>query len=1798
MKGIYKRVTSTVLACSMTAMIGFTAAGEVSNNILKNKTGYPFTKFNNTPQDAEHDTEERITGKVYENTRAGLHTDKTVIRAYPDGRTFDLNLEAWRIGTNTADVSVILDASGSMAWVSENIPPYYVGTEFSQENAPDLYNGFFLKDDVLDQFLEPTLTDNSSLSYTDYRYYIYDDRETVQEYVPLGYWNGVETTMVNPVSHLESTWASKGQNLIGYYPFQSGNYSPPFYGNKINNAEATIIEPANENNIFSGESTGASFSVSGTGKLRTNSTLDKSKAADSAGDLDRALGNQNNPNVLLDVTPESGSAITLAFSLYLNSGSANVTYKQNGNLNDTDVFIIAPLGEDYKSTNHIRFNLTDKPRFYAINNSNYGRTFEDNLYMKKVQFITVVIDPSKDKPDNFIVYIDGTEYKQNNLDRGFDSSLLKIDNPRIIFAPGVTSSSSPLAVDEIYVFNSALSADDVKKLYNDAPKQLVDKYVGSDSNSGPDQSDRAYAGDTVIGQLDSTDYAKSSRSKGWYYVNSSGDWALLQNTGTGKQLKGLLKNEFVGNDALFKNGYYPQLICSPSWTDNMNTACGPDTDTIQYDTLFNSDREAFMFYVDNEGYLRCLANSGANTKSKTDDQRTYFSYVYLKNPDQITKVQMLDSALTSFTDGLFRESPKSRISAVRFSTDRVVENNKDNIPELRMLPWTDQNAAVENYGGVKNLFLLDDNVSNYSPGRNGNYPYTLTGGTAAWTGFEAYSRFLAGDAGREVDGKYSKKYIILFTDGVDDSVSKNLRVDVIDKNNNKTNTYAIDYATALKNATNTNMIEGKYKYGKSTAPAYQIKAHPDDNDGYTIFTVMLTGGVGNTSDKAGGFLSSLAGDVNFDPSNVEDLEKYCYYAYDMNTLNKAFDDILALINQSLENYIVQDYIDPRFDLVDENGNVIELKAGGNISLRTPGGSTIALGQVDKVKGYEFTCETKYETNNDGISEKRENKVTLYYDSGNDMYFLKWKNCTIPMTAAANELIDDGKKDVSVWSSKITIKAKEDFIGGNNILTNGNKPGMNLVYSEKDTRAKDTLSGTDLMAETADNKYPAKGFPRTTVNVRLKDIKTEVFEDVVYLGQLVSPADMLTDIEHDFMADSYYLEYLRRYAIRLGTDTELEGSTNHEKLISLLNQWLQIDKLEDSKSVKSFTIPYMYLPNYGTNSVKLNNTGDPDTHQKDILGILTYEWEKLDPPDDKAANPWKYTAKKDPYISSVTDQIKYSLTVRYTPLTDEDDFNNPNPERGEYKFLSTSNNSTVDDIFFNKKFEPANTWVFGKRPDYNESMIKDNDYNWHKPAVGEKQLAQNRSYCESGNVTKKDYFTDVVGDDTLKAETPYTKNVVSGGLALEIYVPVGDLQKNLINGAFKKTLRLTATRTYVHSPEDQKTITENNLQNADYGPTFELTYQFNYSAADIETLIKGKKSTDYVSLFASFTGVSQEYIKATFHGTGDASKTQLPIGTYEIQLSSLSDKVFVADDAENTTFTKIYGEDTSGLYRGDRFTNDVYDNDMGVDKDNKPHQSKWEIDDGLTKIGRNTIINSKYIADYQNQSGFTSVRYYLGTGTDNRKGVTSETSYDYYINKRLGMICLSYGKNSLELTKNVKNSEDDKDTEWTFNVSLYSDTPLDTDNFTAEYTDSDGNPISNKTKPSLTPHGISNGRYLYLATVRLKHGESIKFSDFVSADTSNPKDPDIQYEISEDKIDDKNYDVEFEFEKTEKNKQKAEGTVSIGSKVVCNNIFPVKFPDLGGIGTRVFMLLGGGMVLMSMLLLGIRYRKKIIRTQNN
>lgn len=149
--------------------------------------------------------------------------------------------------------------------------------------------------------------------------------------------------------------------------------------------------------------------------------------------------------------------------------------------------------------------------------------------------------------------------------------------------------------------------------------------------------------------------------------------------------------------------------------------------------------------------------------------------------------------------------------------------------------------------------------------------------------------------------------------------------------------------------------------------------------GYTVYTIGF-----DLGERAQKF---LAGDSN-DSTNYPGIASpgCAKTANDAASLGTIFQEIQSTITQDLDIHdaTITDVIDPRFELVDTNGTVIKLEK----------------------------------------NEKRElskGVVVTRLENGN--YQIQWTGQTIPNKKNGN------------WSKTITVKAKDEYIGGNNVTTN-------------------------------------------------------------------------------------------------------------------------------------------------------------------------------------------------------------------------------------------------------------------------------------------------------------------------------------------------------------------------------------------------------------------------------------------------------------------------------------------------------------------------------------------------------------------------------------------------------------------------------------------------------------------------------------------------------------------------------------------------------------------------------------------
>lgn len=1111
-------------------------------DIVKDAEGNPVTERNNLT-----DEENTELTKVYD-TAEGLHTDKTAYANSDanDGRTFDLELEAWFARGYAPQIGMILDASGSMAFASDNPSQIQLTEKQIREleinTLPSVtgesgepaggWERYFLTPEQLNRILDPRSTDNSPLSASGYSYFVLN----ASEYAPLGYWEGVNTS----------------------YQFE-GNGA---------NSDGSTVGIINSNNGLQISGSGAS----GTGLLLdaqpTNNAFTVSFMIRKGGSIpDR---DSDNIAELLYIGPMSGDADESSFyTLYRDVGSSYARLKGNqqagrSNNSITNINSIFNNATDYRVT--LVFDgtkLTSYVNGVAGNNGSGAADLASGtpgvnggsdytLHFENTGDIRIILGGVKDNYGGGKIWIDDVYV----FDRALDKT-----------AVGNIASETDKLIGR-YMFDKG--DDELKNsagnmnTYATALKKQVALVNVSDNTAGsavgPGIAETLDG--RTLGSINLTDSNATNaptlhhKQAGWYFITHSGQYDNhYKLIGSGKRLIGL-------NGTQTNKG-----------VEGVNVQ-----DVVTGYTYTNKETDTpIRFYVDATGNLLCFFSNSSNIDSKC-------SYVYELKDSQYVRTESLQRALGVFVTELNEFSPTARVSAVRFSTDNI-----PNLAELVLLDWTDDPSestgvlSLERGSGSEKGTVIGSTLS--SANKLEQYNYGLTGSTSTWRGLQAYIDNLL-----EYDDPYDQasedvpKYLIIFTDGAD-----------TDHNNSS---------------------KSEEEQRKALMLANQLK----NDNGYTIFTVLLDGG--SMSDEsyadAERFLLSLTGkSAYYDPDDNAD--KYFFSVHkakeelgnaadgmnDADILMQIFvDKILEEIVNPLENYAIKDYIDPRFDLVDGDGVVWHLNANGNI----------VKGDGNKITaGSALSTQITLSARSDEIARH----PYLCYDADAQMYYLQWVDQVIPGSAV-------GANRLAVWNAQVTVRAKDDFLGGNAVLTNGNAASQNLVFSDHDIAPSSDIDRAN------DKDNPSKGFPRVTVNVQPLG-ENQKNELTVYMGEKMSMETVLDKLIRKAGTEGWhYWEYLTRYTRSTETYTARNTKEDVQRAAEKLAEAF-IESYEANENLENavLKIPYFYLDESSDNM-----------HRTDGLGTMIYSVEL--PTDKLLFSKTGWTVKN-------TNAINAVLRAAYMPL---------------------------------------------------------------------------------------------------------------------------------------------------------------------------------------------------------------------------------------------------------------------------------------------------------------------------------------------------------------------------------------------------------------------------------------------------------------------------------------------------------------------------------------------------------------------
>lgn len=211
---------------------------------------------------------------------------------------------------------------------------------------------------------------------------------------------------------------------------------------------------------------------------------------------------------------------------------------------------------------------------------------------------------------------------------------------------------------------------------------------------------------------------------------------------------------------------------------------------------------------------------------------------------------------------------------------------------------------------------------------------------------------------------------LTITGGTYFAVGLNEAKSIIDSSNDGRQKYVIVFSDGM--SSNTDDEDIAVGTDKKSGIASEIRKNAK------IFTVGLYGGsvTGQTRTDAEKFMHDMSSEVD-DSTN-----KYCYTSSDLAGMQASFNDIFKKISQSV-TATVTTTIDPRFQLLKEDGSTV-----------AQSGDTLYSG----------------------------GKVTTTNASGVTQWSIQWKDTTV---APQNG-------EIPGWKRVLHLKAKTEFIGGNNI----------------------------------------------------------------------------------------------------------------------------------------------------------------------------------------------------------------------------------------------------------------------------------------------------------------------------------------------------------------------------------------------------------------------------------------------------------------------------------------------------------------------------------------------------------------------------------------------------------------------------------------------------------------------------------------------------------------------------------------------------------------------------------------------
>lgn len=270
---------------------------------------------------------------------------------------------------------------------------------------------------------------------------------------------------------------------------------------------------------------------------------------------------------------------------------------------------------------------------------------------------------------------------------------------------------------------------------------------------------------------------------------------------------------------------------------------------------------------------------------------------------------------------------------------------------------------------------------------------------------------------------------------------------------------------------------------------------------------------------------------DYDVDKTVTLNNWEDRTYDV-TLGVYLKDTEGVIIKDITNVTVRDYIDSRFNVIDDNGNIV----------------TADKDYADNHSGYAYVMQSDPLTVNGG---------TIGYDTDKGMVYVEWNNQTVESNAGESSSDDKSQENAGEadtrygWKKVIQVKAAYNYAGGNNVTTNGAGSGV-----------------------TVDGKF--KEFPQPRVNVRTIPAVKNI-EDVIFYG--------------DTLTDTVSKENVLQNMLELnGANLREDGEPLSYGDFSIL--WYKDDKevseADIGKSIPESDTAYKVKVNYGVTKVSADD----------------------------------------------------------------------------------------------------------------------------------------------------------------------------------------------------------------------------------------------------------------------------------------------------------------------------------------------------------------------------------------------------------------------------------------------------------------------------------------------------------------------------------------------------------------------------------------------------------------------------------